>query len=195
MRVLPLGAHGTVILFPHDIELQGRRIPARTTLWLHMFSAHNSSQYWEDPERFDPDRFLQPGAEYLQGDGQGAAGSLGGDQGDPRASGARPQRFFPFSMGERDCVGQNLGRLNFTATLAKLWGNFTFRLAAEVSPAGSAVPRLGLGPTVPLLIAWTPPSFPLQSAGPGGVQDVILFTLQPDNGVSMVAIPRVPLSA
>ena len=49
--------------------------------------------------------------------------------------GRKPQRFIPFSQGNRDCVGQTLARLNLATTLAQLFGNFSFRLAAEVGRA------------------------------------------------------------
>lgn len=49
--------------------------------------------------------------------------------------GRRPQRFIPFSQGSRDCVGQTLARLNLATTLAQLFGNFSFQLAAEVGRA------------------------------------------------------------
>ena len=49
--------------------------------------------------------------------------------------GRKPQRFIPFSQGSRDCVGQTLARLNLATTLAQLFGNFSFRLAAEVGRA------------------------------------------------------------
>lgn len=149
MRLLPVGAGGTAIEFPHDIELQGHTIPAGTIIWVHLFVAHNSGLYWDEPERFDPERFLEPGAEYWQPAGQpaGAAPPAGPERGPsqdgqddvkeapagPRSSGTQPLRFFPFSLGTRDCVGQSLARLNYTATLATLWGQFSFRLAAEVS--------------------------------------------------------------
>lgn len=45
---------------------------------------------------------------------------------------ARVKRYIPFSDGRRDCVGQALGRLNYTSTLARLLGNFHFELAPEV---------------------------------------------------------------
>ena len=50
-------------------------------------------------------------------------------------NGRKPQRFIPFSQGSRDCVGQTLARLNLATTLAQLFGNFSFRLAAEVGRA------------------------------------------------------------
>ena len=49
--------------------------------------------------------------------------------------GRKPQRFIPFSQGSRDCVGQTLARLNLATTLAQLFGNFSFKLAAEVGRA------------------------------------------------------------
>ncbi len=56
-------------------------------------------------------------------------------KGVPEVTGRKPQRFIPFSMGPRDCVGQTLARLNLTTTLAQLYGSFTFKLAEEVPPA------------------------------------------------------------
>jgi cytochrome P450 / NADPH-cytochrome P450 reductase len=43
------------------------------------------------------------------------------------------RRFLPFSAGQRSCVGMNLAKVNLTACLASLLGNFSFRLADEVS--------------------------------------------------------------
>ena len=73
-------------------------------------------------------------------------------KGVPEVAGRKPQRFIPFSIGARDCVGQTLARLNLSTTLAQLYGSFTFKLAAEVrcstpslhtaSPAGSPLSSL-----------------------------------------------------
>ena len=52
-------------------------------------------------------------------------------KGVPEVGGRKPQRFIPFSMGARDCVGQTLARLNLTTTLAQLFGSFHFKLAEE----------------------------------------------------------------
>ena len=51
------------------------------------------------------------------------------------AEAARAKRFLPFSLGARDCVGQSLARMNFTATVAMLVSEFSFRLADEVGGA------------------------------------------------------------
>ncbi len=60
-------------------------------------------------------------------------------KGVPEVAGRKPQRFIPFSIGARDCVGQTLARLNLATTLAQLYGSFTFKLAAEVRSVPLAV--------------------------------------------------------
>ncbi len=42
------------------------------------------------------------------------------------------KRFLPFSSGTRDCVGQSLARMNYTATVAMLLAHFKFELADKV---------------------------------------------------------------
>jgi cytochrome P450 len=63
----------------------------------------------------------------------------------PAVGGRTAKRFVPFSSGGRDCVGQNLARLNLTTTLAQLYGCFSFRLAEEVRRA-ALEPRRALLP-------------------------------------------------
>ena len=46
----------------------------------------------------------------------------------------RVRRFLPFSVGPRDCIGQNLARLNYQTTVPMLLAHFSFRLADEVGP-------------------------------------------------------------
>jgi fatty acid synthase len=131
-----------------------------TLIWVHTFTTHNSPRYWHQAGQFLPERFLQPGAEYASsGPGQqaaaaaaaagdvgpaGHAGSLQGDGtsspppgGSPRGGGggaaSQPLRFFPFSQGARDCIGQSLAKINYTATLAALLGRYSFKIAPQVS--------------------------------------------------------------
>ena len=51
---------------------------------------------------------------------------------DLAAEAPRVKRFLPFSAGMRDCVGQNLARMNYTTTVAMLIARFKFKLAPEV---------------------------------------------------------------
>jgi len=44
----------------------------------------------------------------------------------------RVRRFYPFSQGQRGCVGRGLAAMNYTAAAAVLLGTFHFRLADDV---------------------------------------------------------------
>lgn len=156
-----------------------------TIIWVHIFSCHNSARYWDQPDRFLPERFMQPGAEYAASGPQGktageaaagqqaAAAAAGGQSAPPsqeklpgdgssaqgeaevqhrpdshgssslspsfssRAVGSgggssQPLRFFPFSQGPRNCVGQSLAKMDYLAILAVLLGRYTFQLTPEV---------------------------------------------------------------
>jgi cytochrome P450 len=48
---------------------------------------------------------------------------------------AKVKRFYPFSEGRRDCIGQALAKTNYTAVLASLLGRFHFEMAPEVRPS------------------------------------------------------------
>ena len=51
---------------------------------------------------------------------------------------ARVRRFYPFSQGQRGCVGRGLAVMNYTAAAAVLLGTFHFRLADEVLISSSS---------------------------------------------------------
>lgn len=43
------------------------------------------------------------------------------------------KRWFPFSDGPRNCVGQALAKMNMAATFAQLYSHYSFQLAEEVT--------------------------------------------------------------
>jgi hypothetical protein len=107
------------------------------------------------------ERWLEPGTEYFRGgaasSSTSAAVTLEGGPSCPAAPAGRkgeedphhpPLRFFPFSMGPRDCIGQTLAKMNYTATLACLLGRFHFELAAAAEGPGGVgeAQRLTLQP-------------------------------------------------
>ena len=69
-----------------DLEFHGYHLPAGTAVYANVSWIMNDPAYWVEPERFNPDRFLDP------------------------ASGAfvRSERCIPFLVGKRYCPGQQL---------------------------------------------------------------------------------------
>lgn len=79
----------------------------------------NGAQYAQKPSPFSPGK-AQAVAEEQETDDIGADASK------------RGKRWFPFSDGPRNCVGQSLAKMSMAATLAQLYSNFSFKLADEV---------------------------------------------------------------
>src|SRR5262249_33757389 len=64
------------------VELGGKTIPAGANVAIPVFAVHRHRRLWDDPDRFDPERFLPGRREKI----------------------ARTQ-FMPFGFGPRTCIG------------------------------------------------------------------------------------------
>ena len=78
--------YGTV----SDTTLEGYFIPEKSPVFVNYYSLTRDEHYWEEPEQFNPYRFLD------------ANGKLRKD---------RLDKFYPFGMGARRCIGEYFGRL------------------------------------------------------------------------------------
>ncbi|XP_035684256.1 cytochrome P450 2U1-like [Branchiostoma floridae] len=108
--ILPLG----VPRAPNeDTTFRGYDIPAGTQVLPNLWSAHMDPEYWSDPEKFDPRRFLDS-------DGKVAT---------------RPESYMPFSTGRRVCLGEQLAKMELFLIFSSLLKHFTFKL-----PEGAAAP-------------------------------------------------------
>lgn len=82
---------------------------------------------------------LQPGAQYTQKPGLFSPSETqqGGDSKQVDDLGLdlskQGKRWFPFSDGPRNCVGQALAKMNMAATFAQLYSHYSFKLAEEVT--------------------------------------------------------------
>ena len=82
---------------------------------------------------------LQPGAQYTQKPSlfSPAEPQQGGDSKQVDDLGLdlskQGKRWFPFSDGPRNCVGQALAKMNIAATFAQLYSHYSFKLAEEVT--------------------------------------------------------------
>jgi cytochrome P450 len=88
-----------------DDELGGHRIEAKSVVFLSPYLTHRHPEFWEDPERFDPQRFT------------------------PECVAARPRYgYFPFGGGPRLCIGNSFALSEAVLALATLVPRFELRL-------------------------------------------------------------------
>lgn len=97
----------------HDVTLaDGSLIPAKTTVFLAPLLLHRRADYFTDPERFDPDRWLGP---------------------EPP-----PFSYVPFGGGARRCIGQEFALRETAIVLSTLLRRCRFVLAPgariEIAP-------------------------------------------------------------
>jgi cytochrome P450 len=88
-----------------DDELGDYRIPAGAMIAICPYLAHRHPDYWEDPECFDPDRFLPE-----------------------RSADRAGLAYLPFGGGPRVCIGQHLALLQMHLALAALAQSYRLRL-------------------------------------------------------------------
>lgn len=94
MRLYP-PAWGMVRQAVGEDELGGYRIPAGSPVAISQYVTHRHSEFWDEPERFNPDRFL------------------------PALASERAQfAYFPFSGGPRSCIGSHLAMMEARLILA-----------------------------------------------------------------------------
>jgi cytochrome P450 len=99
-------------LFPRDANgdgvLAGYHIPANTSILLTPYASHHNPAYWDDPEAFDPDRFL------------------------PERSAGRPRyAYLPFGGGRRQCIGYYLALLELRLIVAMVVQRFRLRVVPD----------------------------------------------------------------
>ncbi|WP_405016056.1 cytochrome P450 [Kitasatospora sp. NBC_00070] len=76
-------------------EIGGFHVPAGAEVLVCPYTLHRHPEFWDAPDRFDPERFA-PG----------------------RAAGRHRYSYIPFGAGPRYCVGSSLGMLEATVVLA-----------------------------------------------------------------------------
>lgn len=94
-----------------DDELLGYPIPARSFLAISTYAMHRNPAYWDNPSRFDPDRFLPEQVKQYH-------------------------RFvyFPFGGGPRLCIGKGFAQVEAHLILATLLQRCQLALAPNTPP-------------------------------------------------------------
>ncbi len=128
MRIFPpVWAVGRAAI--DDDEIMGYRIPKGSNLMLSQYYAHRHPQFWENPERFDPERFSPA-----------------------RAAGRPRYAFFPFGGGPRMCIGNIFALTEAQLVLASVAQRYRLRLVpghrVELHPLVTLRPRYGVKVTL-----------------------------------------------
>ena len=103
------------------LTLAGTAVPKGAFLFVPIHALHRHPAYWDDPEGFDPDRWL---------DGRGERAKKAG-------------MYLPFGVGQRRCVGEHLANLEARVALATLLRRVTPELLAgqDLVPEASVTLR------------------------------------------------------
>ncbi len=98
LRLCPPAA-GTQRCTTRDIAVDGHRVETGTVAVVSFYALHRDPALWDDPLRFDPDRFLP-------------------DQ----SKGRSRWQYLPFGGGPRSCIGDHFAMLEATLALATIIG-------------------------------------------------------------------------
>ena len=129
LRLYPPAAFLARIALEED-RLCGRPIAVNDILMLPIYALHRHHMWWDDPDAFDPDRFL------------------------PEAVKARPRyQYLPFGAGPRICIGMGFALMEAKLILATLLTRYRFTLSG--APPEPAI-NLTLRPRGGVNVAATP---------------------------------------
>ncbi|XP_078593035.1 cytochrome P450 2U1-like [Branchiostoma floridae x Branchiostoma japonicum] len=106
-----------------DTALLGYDIPAGTDVLINLWSLHMDPGSWDNPDKFDPSRFLDGNGQLQTNDS-----------------------FMPFSTGRRVCLGEQLAKMELFLFLTNMLQQFTFTLPEGARPNFDGVLGVTLRP-------------------------------------------------
>uniref|UniRef100_A0A3P8RVW6 Uncharacterized protein n=1 Tax=Amphiprion percula TaxID=161767 RepID=A0A3P8RVW6_AMPPE len=106
-----------------DVQLGGYTIPQGVTIIPNLTSVLFNEDEWETPFTFNPGHFLNKEGKFV-----------------------KPEAFIPFSVGTRQCLGENLARMELFLLFTSFMQNFTFSMPAGVKPSVDYLFGVSLGP-------------------------------------------------
>lgn len=107
LRLYP-SAPGTSRMLEKEMVIEGIPVPANATLVFNFYAYGRTEQFFDDPLKFDPERF-GPGSQ------------------------RKNFTYFPFSLGPRSCIGQVFSQMEAKVVMSKLLQRFEFELVERQS--------------------------------------------------------------
>jgi len=121
LRLWP-SAPTTVRLAPDGDTVLGRRIPPGAVVLVSPYATHHSPDLWPEPDRFDPERFVDP------------------------LPGGHRYAWIPFGAGAHACVGAQLAMVEAVLGLAVLLQRFRLRTDLREPPLDIGIVLRPSGP-------------------------------------------------
>ncbi|KAM8877876.1 vitamin D 25-hydroxylase [Synchiropus picturatus] len=115
-NIVPLGIFRAT---SQDAHVNGFKIPKGTMVITNLYSVHFDEKYWIDPGVFSPQRFLDSCGNFV-----------------------RREAFLPFSMGRRQCLGEQLARMEMFLFFTTLLQRFHLQFPPGSVP--TVAPKLGM---------------------------------------------------
>ena len=112
------------------IKIGGYTVPCGSLVTLSSFVTHRDARWFENPERFDPERFLMPREEAIP-----------------------PLAYFPFGAGPRVCIGQAFAMTELVLVAATILKQCTVTTAPTTVKPQLHV-TMALRPKDPLMLRW-----------------------------------------
>eukprot|EP00794_Sanderia_malayensis_P007397 gene7397-8217_t len=97
-----------------DTKINDYDVPKGTVLLMNIYAMHHDTKYWQDPEKFEPERFLHEDGHFCI----------------PNSS------YLPFSLGKRVCLGETLAKREMFLILCYLLKTFKFEKAEKFDFSG-----------------------------------------------------------
>ncbi|KAH7673141.1 CBN-CYP-14A1 protein, partial [Aphelenchoides avenae] len=90
----------------------GQNVPANTLIYVNFYNVLSRDPVFEEPEKFNPERFLESDGRTLKKD--------------------LLEKLIPFGMGKRQCAGEGLARMENFLILTTLLQRYTFEATGPV---------------------------------------------------------------
>ncbi|XP_076817174.1 cytochrome P450 2U1-like [Clavelina lepadiformis] len=109
-----------------DAKLNEMFIPKDTKVICNLWAIHNDPEYWNEPEKFKPERFIDENGEFV-----------------------KSYHVIPFSVGPRHCLGEQLARMELFIFLVSMLQKFEFL----PDPDASELPTINDGANGAVFVA------------------------------------------
>lgn len=108
----------------------GVNVPANTILFLTPQFNHTMSEYWDEPQKFDPDRWNNDRAEHKR----------------------HPFQFVGFGGGAHKCIGMHFAQMNAKAFMFQFLKKYRFETPPNYKPWMQVIPMPRPGDMLPLTL-------------------------------------------